>query len=119
MIDFFKRLPLRAKLTLIGFIPVLFLLCISMEFYWLEWKKNNQSIDDIQVVTRSSMVNRLMDQLQEERRFAYEYALKKEGHTQLLAQQDSTNFVIGQMEKDPDLKGFEKYTMLDSLEEVR
>src|SRR5665213_823172 len=119
MINLFKKLPLRAKLILIGFIPLLFLICISMEFYWLEWKKYNQSIDDIQVVSRSSMVNRLMDQLQEERRFAYEYALKKEGYTQLIAQQENTSQIIDEMEKDPDLRGFEKYTMLDSLNAVR
>lgn len=119
MIDLFRRLPLSAKLILIGLIPSIFLVCLSVEFYTFEKQKYKLSIENIKVVDRSSIVNRLIDRLQEERRFAFEYALKKDGYAQMLEQQRLTDTVIGNIENDPDLKGFEKYTMLDSLQSIR
>ncbi|MDP9048800.1 MAG: ATP-binding protein [Bacteroidota bacterium] len=119
MIKIFKRLPLPAKLILIGLIPSLFLVYLSVQFYLFEKQKYDLSKQNIDVIDRSTMVSRLIDQLQEERRFAYEYALKKDAYPQLLAQQHYTDTVIAHMEKDPDLKGFEQYTMLDSLSACR
>jgi PAS domain S-box-containing protein len=119
MINIFKRLPLPYKLILIGLVPSLFLVYLSVQFYLFEKQKYNLSRQNIEVIDRSTMVSRLIDQLQEERRFAYEYALKKDGHTQLLAQQSATDTVIADLEKDPDLRGFERYTMLDSLAAAR
>jgi PAS domain S-box-containing protein len=119
MIDIFKKLPLPAKLILIGLVPSLFLIYLSVQFYLFEKQKYNLSRENIEVVDRSTMVSRLIDQLQEERRFAYEYALKKDAYTQLLAQQHATDTVIAHLEGDPDLQGFEHYTMLDSLASIR
>ncbi|MDB5130636.1 MAG: domain S-box protein [Mucilaginibacter sp.] len=119
MIKIFKILPLPAKLILIGLVPSLFLIYLSVQFYLFEKQKYNLSRENIEVVDRSTIVSRLIDQLQEERRFAYEYALKKDAYTQLLAQQKATDTVIAGLEKDPDLKGFEHYTMLDSLPATR
>jgi PAS domain S-box-containing protein len=119
MIDLFKRLPLPAKLILIGLIPSFFLVIVSIRFYLFEKQKYKLSIENIRVVNRSAMVNRLIDQLQEERRFAYEDALKKDAHPQLLVQQGFTDSILNRIDKDPDLKGFENYTLLDSLMSIR
>jgi PAS domain S-box-containing protein len=119
MINLFKKLPFPAKLILIGLIPSFFLVLLSVRFYLFEKQKYDLSIENIRVVNRSSMVNRLIDQLQEERRFAYEYALKKDAYSQLLLQQGFTDSVLKQIDKDTDLKGFESYTLLDSLQPIR
>ncbi len=119
MINIFKRLPLPLKLILIGLVPSLFLVYLSLQFYLFEKQKYNLSKENIEVIDRSTMINRLIDQLQEERRFAYEYALKKEGYPELLAQQHYTDTVITHLEKDSDLKGFENYTLLDGLAAIR
>ncbi|HWZ15808.1 MAG TPA: ATP-binding protein [Mucilaginibacter sp.] len=119
MINIFKRLSLPYKLILIGLVPSLFLVYLSVQFYLFEKQKYNLSKENIEIVDRSTMVSRLIDQLQAERRFAYEYALKKDKYPELLVQQNATDKVIAHLESDPDLRGFEHYTMLDSLAATR
>jgi len=119
MIGLFKKLSLSNKLILIGIIPLLFLAVVSIDYYLAKKQSLELLNDDAKVVNRSTMVAQLLDELQEERRLAYEYALKKESHPQLLVQRLHTDSLLNIMNADPDLNGFEKYTMLGDLAQMR
>src|ERR1700744_4264378 len=119
MIGLFKKLSLPNKLILIGIIPLLFLIGISVDYYLSEKQKLNLLDDDARVGKRSTPVAQLLDELQEERRFAYEYALKKESHPQLLVQRMRTDSLLNLLNSDAALRGFEKYTMLGDLQKMR
>lgn len=119
MISLFKKLSLPNKLILIGIIPLLFLIGISVDYYLFEKQKLNLLNDDVRLVTRSTTVAQLLDELQEERRLAYEYSLKKTSHPQLLIQRKRTDSILNVLNSDPELRGFEKYTMLGDLQETR
>lgn len=119
MTSLFNKLSLPNKLILIGLIPLLFLVGISIDYYLSEKQKLKILTDDAKVVARSTTVARLLDELQEERRLAYEYALKKSSHPQLLIQRVRTDSILRVLDSDPELHGFEKYTMLGDLQQTR
>jgi PAS domain S-box-containing protein len=97
----------------------LFLVYVSIQYYRFENQRLVTLTDDISVVKRSAMVNKLIDVLQEERRFSFENALKKDDHINLAPHRRETDSVISFLENDSELKGFTKYTMLDGLAATR
>lgn len=122
MRGFFRRLTLPAKLTLIGTLPLLFLLVVSYQY-------NDEKNDKLQIldsfrerIRQATYMNRLIDQLQTERRYSFGYNLKGAFQNDMLQQRIKTDQLVGTIEeetKDGSLAGFTSYTFLSQLKTFR
>jgi PAS domain S-box-containing protein len=120
IVALFKRLPLQTKLILIGLVPTIFFLYVSLQYYRGEQQKLQLLRSDIRNINRSAGMDKLIDELRIERRYGYEFALKKVKDSKFIAQWKNTDAMISQQEKaHPELKNMAKYTLLDGLEKVR
>jgi signal transduction histidine kinase len=121
MNSFFRKLPLSIKLMLIGIIPVLFLIYLSNQLYDAK-KQNVKLIEDyIEHLHKSGNIASLINELENERRYSYEYALKKDGYGNLMIQRPRTDAAIKLLGKSQDLaiKNFTQYTFLNKLSRIR
>ena len=121
MNSFFRKLPLSIKLMLIGIIPVLFLIYLSNQLYDAK-KQNVKLIEDyIEHLHKSGNIASLINELENERRYSYEYALKKDGYGNLMIQRPRTDAAIKLLGKSKDLaiKNFTQYTFLNKLFRIR
>src|SRR5205085_953255 len=121
MNPFFRRLPLPVKLMLIGIIPVIFIIYLSYQLYKEKAQKAKLIRDSIERLHQSASISNLMSELQNERRYSYQYALTKKGHDRILIQRKVTDSIISSLQKsnDPSLAGFTSYTFLNNLSGVR
>ncbi|HVZ98557.1 MAG TPA: ATP-binding protein [Chitinophagaceae bacterium] len=121
MDPFFRKLPLSIKLLLIGLIPVLFLVYVVGQLYIEKNIRVSIVRDHIVHIHEAGNISNLIYQLERERKFSYEYALKKDSFGKLTIQQPLTDTLIATLEKsdDPDLKNFAQYTFLSRLDSVR
>lgn len=121
MIIFFRKLPLTYKLLMIGIIPILFLLYFSVIIY----KEKSQRVkligDYIEHVDQSANLGELINELGRERKFSYQYAIKKAGHEKVLEHRLKTDSIIDLLKRSSDLTliNFTKYTFLDDLADTR
>lgn len=120
IVALFKRLPLQTKLILIGLVPTIFFLYVSLQYYRAEKQKLELLHNDMRNINRSAGVDKLIDELRIERRYGYEYALKNNGYSKFTNQWKNTDATINELEKaQPELKSMAKYTLLDGLKKVR
>ncbi|MDB5151652.1 MAG: hypothetical protein JWR54_403 [Mucilaginibacter sp.] len=120
IVALFKRLPLQTKLILIGLVPTIFFLYVSLQYYQAEKQKLQLLHNDMRNINRSAGMDKLIDELRLERRYGYEYALKKTGYDKFTRQWKNTDAMINELEKaQAELKNMAKYTLLDGLEKVR
>ena len=121
MTSFFRKLPLSTKLMLIGIIPVLFLIYLSGQLYKEKKQRVTLVTDYINKIDESGQIARLINELETERKYSYEYALKKDSYGKVVIQRPRTNAALEALMKsnDPALVHFEKYTFLDDLPSVR
>lgn len=121
MYRFFKNLPLSLKLTLIGLIPLLFLLFLSMQVYNQQTEKLNILNSYLQRTNQSVHIATLLNELQSERRYSFGYVVKKDWRTELVLQRPKTDAALKALENDPDnrLDNLTNYTFLDSLPAIR
>jgi signal transduction histidine kinase len=121
MIPFFRKLPLQLKLMLIGIVPVIFLIFLSYQLYNEKLQKVKLIGDYIERMHELAGINKLMRELEAERRYSYQFALTKEGHDKIIAQRKITDSVIQHLQKsrDSSISGFTKYTFLNTLQDVR
>jgi len=118
--DLFKKLSLHAKLILIGLVPTIFFLYVSFQYYSSEKQKLSLLHEDIKIINRAEAINKLIDELVMERRYAFDFALKKIMHRELTDQWRHTDAAINNLVKiDSGLNGFQKYTMLEGLANIR
>lgn len=118
---FFRKLPLAAKLLLIALVPLILLQYLAFQVYRQE-KENVELLQSyIQRVRQSAHINQLIDALQNERKYSFDYAMKKTDKQFLLNQRPKTDSVIGLLEKSTDyaITGFRNYTFLRRLPEIR
>ena len=116
----FKKLSLSLKLILIGSIPTFFLLLVSFKYYRAEKQKLQLLHNNIRIIKRAAAVNKLIDQLNIERRYGYEYALKKDQYSAFKNQWKNTDSAVVRLETvDPELKNIKTYTLLDGLDNTR
>jgi signal transduction histidine kinase len=117
---FFKRLPLPLKLILIGLVPLTFLIYLSVRFYDEKSQKVELLGSYIKRMHASSDITRLIDNLQKERKFSFEYALKKQKYDRLLRYRPSTDSIIKRLSGQNEILGdLKSYTFLDKLTSVR
>jgi PAS domain S-box-containing protein len=114
----FRRIPLPVKLLLIGIIPLTLLVFISVQLYSEKTQKLNLLKGYIDRIRQASVINSLIDNLQLERKYSYDYAMNKSGYTELLRQRPSTDSAIKQLDSGT-LAGFTSYTFLDKLQQTR
>ena len=121
MTSFFRKLPLSTKLMLIGIIPVLFLIYLSGQLYKEKKQRVTLVTDYINKIDESGQIARLINELETERKYSYEYALKKDSYGKVVIQRPRTNAALEALMKsnDPALVHVEKYTFLDDLPSVR
>lgn len=121
MRKFFRQLPLPVKLLLVGLVPLLLLIYLSLQLYIEKSQKVNLLGSYITSINQSASITRLIDELQKERRFSYEYALVKSWKQEMLKQRPVTDSVIGQLENEHDetLADFQNYTFLEQLPNMR
>ncbi len=117
----FRKLPLPAKLMLIGLVPLLFLIFLAIQLYIQKNQKLETLEKYIQKFDESATITRLIDNLQTERRFSYEYVLNRNWGPEMLKQRKLTDSLIGNLSsrRDSTLKGFESYSFLDNLYQTR
>jgi signal transduction histidine kinase len=121
MNTFFRKLPLLAKLMLIGFIPICFLVYLTMQLYKEKTVKLHLFENYNTYLAGSANINGLIDALQEERKFSFDYAITKGLRRDLVLQRPRTDALIRKLQKSSDssLLGFADYTKLVQLAEIR
>lgn len=106
---------------LIGFIPVIFLLFLSGELYEEKMQRVSMISNHINKIHESGEISKLISELEMERKFSYEYALRKNGFGDLTSQRQVTDKALEILKKseDPEIANFENYTFLNKLPEIR
>ncbi len=121
MNSFFRKLPLPVKLILIGIIPIAFIIYLSIQLY-IEKSQQVKLIGDyIERIHESETISSLMDALQTERRYSYEYALTKKKYSSVMLSRRITDsaFYVLKQSKDLALVDFPQYTFIKDLANVR
>src|SRR6476619_7925159 len=114
----FRSLPLPVKLLLIGFIPLALLVYTSLQIYADKNRKVKLLSSYIERIQQSGNINILIDYLEKERKFSFDYAIQKNPRTELDKQRVRTDSVIQQLEAGT-LSGFKSYTFLEKLQDTR
>src|SRR6187431_742610 len=117
MNSFFRKLPLPVKLIMIGVIPIAFIIYLSIQLY-IEKSKEVKLIGDyIERIHESETISSLMDAMQTERRYSYEYALTKKMYDSVIIQRKVTDSVLNVLEQSKDfaLLRFPEYTFIKDL----
>ena len=106
---------------LIGIIPVLFLIYLSGQLYNDKKQRVKLIADYIEHIHESQNVAKLMSELENERKYSFQYALKKTNYSNIILQRTRTDAIIALLDKSKDLaiSDFAKYTFLDKLSGIR
>src|SRR5690606_10006828 len=121
MNQLFRKLSLPAKLMLIGLVPLVFLLYLSIEVH----REKTEKIEVLEKfktqVTWSANVSSVIDELQAERRLSFAYLLDKQSDSKLMVQRGRTDLSLEGLEQETDIvmAEFRTYTYLDELPEMR
>lgn len=118
---FFRRLPLPAKLILIGLVPLVFLVYMSYQVHREKSQKVSLLTNFVKRIQQAANLNTLINCLQEERKISFDYAMQPQipyDFTQVRAKTDS---IITYLENNHEvaLDSFTTYTFLDRLDSVR
>jgi len=121
MTSFFRKLPLSYKLMLIGIIPIVFLIYLSGELYVEKNQRVKLISNYIDHIHESGNISSLINELESERKYSYEYALKKDDYNNVLLQRPRTNGIVRLLKKskDPAIANFSDYTFLNNLSSIR
>lgn len=117
----FRKLPLAAKLILIGLIPLLLLVYLTVEIYHEKNQRLRELTNSISNIHQSSSLSSLIDALQTERKISFDYTLGKAQLSDLLQTRPYTDKFLSETEEsnDPNVSGFKEYTSINRLEQVR
>lgn len=106
------------KLLLIGLIPLALLIYTSLQIYADKNQKVKLLASFIERIHQSANINTLIDYLEKERKFSFDYAMKKNQREELIMQRPRTDSAIQQLEAS-NLQGFKTYTFLEKLHDIR
>jgi signal transduction histidine kinase len=121
MSAFFRKLPLSIKLLMIGIIPIVFLIYFSVIIY----NEKSQTVkligNYIEGFNQSVTLGELIDQLARERRFSYQYVVKKKDLDKMIEHRQRTDSIISILENDSNisLTDFTKYPFPENLHKIR
>ncbi|HEY0751159.1 MAG TPA: ATP-binding protein [Chitinophagaceae bacterium] len=116
-----NRIPLKAKLLLIAVVPIIFIGFLSTRYYTEKTRYLNLMRTHIARIQQSANITRLIEQLQRERRYSFDYALNKTSRNELIAQRPKTDSIINILveKHDAHLKEFTLYTSLNKIDSIR
>lgn len=119
--QFFKQIPLPVKLMLMGLIPLIFLIYLSFQLFSEQEKKLNLLNGYIVRIHQSSDISKLIYELQTERRYSFDFALKGSFKTEMNNQRRNTDSAIALLKKHYStmLGDFPAYTFLADLNSNR
>jgi signal transduction histidine kinase len=117
----FQRIPLPAKLWLIGLVPCLFPAFLTWQVYKEKNAKLSLLESSINKVKLSADVSALINTMQIERKISFDYALNKKSLQQLHEQRRQTDSVLAKLKSSDDqsVTGFMDFTSLHQLENFR
>lgn len=117
----FQRLPLLPKLLLIAIVPILFIIFLTINLYREKSGNLSQLEAYLKRINQSATITKLIDQLQRERRYSFDYALQGTHQVEMLAQRPKTDSLLASLERNHDrtLKGFMAYTFLSPIDSIR
>ncbi len=122
MTSFFKKLPFHFKLSVIGLLPLLFLLIISVQSHRQRNEKIAIAQATLRQLERSAAVVQLVDVLQTERRMSFNHVITGGEHNTLSLQRRQTDEAIRNLEKHEftgSAAAMKEYTFLDKLDAKR
>jgi len=121
MNNFFRRLPLYTKLMLIGLVPMAYIIYLSVQVYSFENEKVDLFKGFLQRIIQSSNINNLISELQNERKYSYEFAVKRDMYSKVVVQRVRTDTAIERLKSSTDLalSDFPSYTFLINLAGTR
>jgi len=121
MNTFFRRLPLPVKLMLIGFIPLFFIIYLTYQLYQEKKIKVDIIGGYIERIQQSGNISMLIKEMQDERKLSFDKVVRRTGDERLKVQRIKTDATLKKMEQsnDQSLKGFEQFTYLHKLPEIR
>jgi len=116
-----RTLPFAVKLVLIGFIPFIFLIFLTIQVYREKTERLNILNHYIGRVHQSATLSALIDALQEERKISFDYALGKAQYDEVKNTRPLTDSLLVKVEKnnDPSVSKFKEYTSIDRLMQTR
>lgn len=110
-----------AKLLLIAVVPILFIVFLTSQLY-VEKNRNLEQIKSyLDRIDQSATISRLISQLQKERRYSFDYALKAEYGDEMYESRVLTDSLLKELEKKQltTLKDFHRYTFISPIDSVR
>ncbi len=121
MNKFFRKLPLPVKLMLIGLVPLVFIIYLSLQVFNDQIQKINLLESYLDRIRQSANINTLINELETERKFSYENALNKDLRKELHVQQPKTDHAIKLLQGSTDLAltNFTEFTFLKDLQAMR
>ncbi len=120
MTNLFKRLSLPVKLMLIGIVPLVFFVYLAIQLYNEKSQKVRLLDSYIDKMHWSSDMSMLINNLQLERKYSFDFSLNKTMREQLLRQRPATDSFLQKMAHyDESLRDFSSYTFLNDLPRVR
>jgi PAS domain S-box-containing protein len=117
----FRRLPLLAKLLLIAIVPILFIVYLTAQLYVEKTRNLAQIKSYLDRIDQSATISRLISQLQKERRYSFDYALKSEYEDEMYESRKMTDSLLAELGKKQlsTLKEFNRYTFIAPLDSIR
>jgi len=94
MNSIFRRLPLLAKLLLIAIVPILFIVYLTAQLYVEKTRNLAQIKSYLDRIDQSATISRLISQLQKERRYSLDYALKSEYGDEMVESRTLTDSLL-------------------------
>ncbi|MDP4286161.1 MAG: ATP-binding protein [Bacteroidota bacterium] len=106
---------------MIGIIPILFLIYFSIIIFKEKSKRVKLIGDYVEQIDQSANIGELISSLGTERRFSYQYIIKKDDYDKVLNQRLKTDSIISVLQNSHELAlaNFTQYTFLDKLAETR
>lgn len=120
MNQLFKKLPFPVKLALIGLVPLIFLIYLSFRLYTENLQKVDLLGNYIERMQQSADITKLIYHLQIERKYSFDYALKKDSHIELRKVRPMTDSLVKSLSRyESSLADFSAYTFLNDLKAIR
>jgi signal transduction histidine kinase len=119
--SFFKRLPLAVKLMLIGLIPLILLIYLSTQLISEQDKKLDLLNGYMKRINQSSDISQLSTELQAERRYSFEHALRGGLKNEMIRQRDYTDTALQKLKSNysETLGDFQAYTFISDINGFR
>ena len=117
----FLKLSLRSQLAVMGVIPLLLIIYLIIYLYREQDKKTSLLRGYIDRITLATNISRLINELQEERRNSFDRVSRYVTREDYDLRRKNVDSIIHQIQKmkDPLFLGFEAYTGLDRLKDMR